>query len=438
MFALHTSIVLPYLIGLPLFDCAGSRESMTSHFIKIPVESLEIGMFVSDLDRSWLESPFLLQGFTINGPEELQVLRDLCQYVFIDPGLTRPVARDAYRGAGSELKRHAIKKIFSQHTLRTHQDTRSFEDELQTASTIYNDYERLVTNLYDNYRQNRQLDVAQVSKAIDGIVSSVMRNPDACTLLSRLRRKDDYTYNHAIGSSIWAAAMGRQIGLPVESIKNLSTGLLLCDIGKLNVSSRILSKTAPLSEAEISIVREHVSQGMEMLKGCEGIHPDVADIVAHHHERYNGSGYPRQLKNEQIPVFARIAGIIDTYDAMINDRPFAAATAPADVIARVYTMRDVDFQAELVEEFIQTIGIYPAGSLVELTNGEVGVVVCESRKRRLRPRILLLLDSAKQALKQTRYINLLETTHDERGRPLEILKGLDPGAHGLDPEELLI
>ena len=123
---------------------------------------------------------------------------------------------------------------------------------------------------------------------------------------------------------------------------------------------------------------------------------------------------------------------------MINDRPFAAATAPADVIARVYTMRDVDFQAELVEEFIQTIGIYPAGSLVELTNGEVGVVVCESRKRRLRPRILLLLDSAKQALKQTRYINLLETTHDERGRPLEILKGLDPGAHGLDPEELLI
>lgn len=411
---------------------------MSSRFLKIPVAELEVGMFVADLDRPWLETPFLLEGFTINNPKEIDTLRELCQFVFIDKGLTRPVVRDAYVGAGDQMKRRALKEIFTGRPLITHEDTLSFDEEIGTAKDVYKDYERMVVNLYDGYRQDRRLDLSEVGKTIDKVVASVMRNPDACMLLTELRRKDDYTYNHAIGSSIWAAAVGRQIGLPVPEIKTLSTGMLLCDIGKLNVSSRVLSKKGPLTETELQIVRQHVAAGLEILSETSGIDAPILEIVSNHHERHDGKGYPAGLSGNKIPVFARIAGIIDCYDAMINERPYASAAAPSDAIARLYTMRDIEFQGELVEEFIQTIGIYPVGSLVELTSGEVGVVVAEYRKRRLRPKILLLLDRDKQMLQDTRYLNLLEVTEDDDGHPLDILKGIEPGRYGINADDLFI
>lgn len=399
---------------------------------------LELGMFVADLDRPWLETPFLLQGFTVNKPDEIATLRELCQFVFIDKGLARPVVRDAYLGAGHQMKRRAIDKIFTGKPLVTHEDTHSFDDEIGTAKDVYQDYERMVVNLYDGYRQDRRLDLSEVGKTIDKVVSSVMRNPDACMLLTELRRKDDYTYNHAIGSSIWAAAMGRQIGLPVPDIKTLSTGMLLCDIGKLNISSRVLSKQGRLTEQELEIVQQHVAAGLEILNETSGIGAPILEIVANHHERHNGKGYPARLAGNKIPVFGRIAGIIDCYDAMINERAYARAVPPSDAIARLYTMRNIEFQGELVEEFIQTIGIYPVGSLVELTSGEVGVVVAEYRKRRLRPKILLLLDRDKQMLQDTRYLNLLEVTEDEEGHPLDILKGIEPGGYGINSDDLFM
>ena len=402
------------------------------------VAELQLGMFVADLDRPWLETPFLVQGFTINHPREIETLRELCKFVYVDTGASRPVARDAYAGAGNTIKRQALKKMFPGRSLATYQDTHGFEDELVKARSVYDDYERMVVSIYDGYSRNRSLDLSAVGKTIDSVVGSIMRNPDACMLLTELRRKDNYTYNHAIGTSIWAAAMGRQLGLPIPEIKTLATGMLLSDIGKLNISSRVLNKKGNLSESEVGIVRQHVAEGLEILGGTSGIQKPIIEIVAHHHERHNGRGYPDGLSGDEIPVFGRIAGIIDCYDAMINERPYALAVTPADAIAKLYTMRDVDFQSELVEEFIQTIGIYPAGSLVELTNGEVGVVVAEHRKRRLRPKILLILDHEKQMLQETRYLNLLEVTHDDRGRQLDILKGIEPGKYGIKPDDLFM
>ena len=159
-------------------------------------------------------------------------------------------------------------------------------------------------------------------------------------------------------------------------------------------------------------------------------------MVAHHHERYDGSGYPSGLVRDEIPPFARIAGIVDTYDALTTKRHYAKAVSPSDAIKILYEARDEDFQAELVESFIQAIGIYPAGTLVELSSGEVGVVVAEYRTRRLRPKVMLLLDANKNRLAISKLIDLQETT-DYSGSPsLSIKKSLEPEAYGIDLSEV--
>lgn len=155
-------------------------------------------------------------------------------------------------------------------------------------------------------------------------------------------------------------------------------------------------------------------------------------MVAHHHERFDGSGYPDGLKEDMIPTFARIAAIVDTYDAVTSKREYAEAISPPDAIKLLYKSRDVDFQAELVEAFIQAVGIYPAGTLVELSSGEVAVVVAEYRARRLRPKVMVLLDNDKNKLKKSVIVDLCEASQNDDAPALSIVKGLDPDVYGID------
>lgn len=409
-----------------------------SRFHKTHVDDLKLGMFVSDLDRPWIDSPFLLQGFTINSMDELATLRELCQYVHIDVGLSR-IVEDAHEqnSHGGRKRAKVVAKMFPDRTLVTYEDVFTFENEVGSAKRVFRDYEEIIGNIYKTVESSGKLDMVEVSKTVSKVVGSIVRNPDACMLLSAIERKDSYTYSHALSCSVLAAALGRQIGLPVHDLKTLATGALLCDIGKLDIPSNILNKSAPLTEEEWTLVKDHVSLGMDILEQTSGVSVEVKAIVANHHERYDGRGYPRGLLAKDTPPLARIAGLVDTYDAMTSDRSYASGVSPADAISKLYTMRNLDFDGELVEEFIQTVGIYPVGSIVELTDGRVGVVVTEHRRRRLRPRILLLLNQTKVPLSKPAYVNLLDDTEDQAGRPLEILKGVDPSTYDLHPEDLV-
>jgi HD-GYP domain-containing protein (c-di-GMP phosphodiesterase class II) len=204
------------------------------------------------------------------------------------------------------------------------------------------------------------------------------------------------------------------------------------DMGKLRVDPALLQAQRELGEEEATAVASHVGHGLEILNECGIINKDVIDMVAHHHERYDGSGYPNGLMRDEIPPFARIAGIVDTYDALTSRRYYARAVAPSDAIKLLYQSRDLDFQAELVESFIQAIGIYPAGTLVELSSGEVGVVVAEYRTRRLRPKVMVLLDANKKQLPISKLVDLQQDA-DSSGIPsLSIKRSLEPEAYDID------
>ncbi|RMF19360.1 MAG: HD-GYP domain-containing protein, partial [Gammaproteobacteria bacterium] len=154
-----------------------------------------------------------------------------------------------------------------------------------------------------------------------------------------------------------------------------------------------------------------------------------------HHERHAGHGYPQGLKGTEIPFHARIAAIADCYDAITSERPYARPVSPSEAVSKLYEWRNVEFQAALVEEFIQAIGIYPAGTLVELTDGRVGIVIQAHATRRLKPRVLLLRDADKAPIPPEE-VDLLEL---EKAQPEDcpgVKKALEPGAHGIDMEAL--
>ena len=346
---------------------------MSSRFVSIPAKDLQFGMFVAELDRPWLETPFLVQGFIVSEPEQRKLLMELCSKVTIDTG------KSVQRKAGAAKKRRltgrqAIKKEMPGKPLCIYQDTRSFDEEIPAATRLYDDYEATVKNFYEDFRRSKTINIKDVNETVNNLVRSIVRNPDACMLLRQMKKKSDYLHDHAMGMSIWAAALGRQLGLPPTEIKLVAFGALVADVGAVHISNELLTKPAKLTESEYAYVQSHVSKSLEQLQQTKGIGASVLDIVASHHERFDGSGYPNGLQGNQIPIFGRIVAIADCYDAVTTKRPYADARPPSEAVTLLYGLRDKDFQSELVEEFIQAIGIYPVGTMVELSSGQVGTV----------------------------------------------------------------
>ena len=211
---------------------------------------------------------------------------------------------------------------------------------------------------------------------------------------------------------------------------------MLCDIGKLKLPSDLIEKDGALDDSEISLIKTHVELSLGEISNAAGVNDEVYNIVAAHHERYNGQGYPNGLRGSEIAVMARIAAIADSYDAMTSQRVYSAAKSPVVAVKELYELRGKEYQPELIEEFIQAVGLYPAGTLVELTSGEVAVVVSENKMRRLRPRILKLLDNDKNPIKTSAIIDLALVTHDDSGDSINIAQSLEPGSFGINPEAI--
>jgi len=406
--------------------------------VKVRIEDLEIGMYISKLDRAWIETPYLIQGFHLKTREDIEELEKYCDYVYVDVALSEEPKKKGPSFKGASRSDEEIKEQLIGRKPKKYKDKTDMNDELIRARDTHRALSHTVGDVMNDIANNKTLDGTALKRAINPMLDSIISNPDAFAWLTRMKYKDNYTYNHAVSASVWAVSFGRHLGFPRPKLQSLALGAMLFDIGKMKLPEKLINNPKRYNQFEYELVKKHTDYSLEILKNTKGIGDDVIEMVASHHERHNGSGYPNGLVGDQIPILGKIAGIVDCYDAIISDRVFASALSPHDAVKKLYDWRDIDFQAELVEQFIQVVGIYPVGTVVELSDGRVGVIVAQHRVWRLRPRVMLLLAEDKKPLDDFDVLNLFETTHDGSGKPLDIVKCVEPGLYGIDPEEFYL
>lgn len=424
-----------------------------SELTRIPTTDLAVGMYVSELDRPWLETPFLFQGFYVKSDEDIAELRAHCEHVYVDLQESPPELMERYRndrGSAAAKNGPEPSKEGSSARLRrlqgerdepadahepVYRDSRSLKEEFDSAEEIRENVHTLVERVMRDLRAGRPMDAESVEVAVEPLVDSVLRNHDAMACLMRMKKADDYTYNHSVACSVWAAVFGRHIGLDRETLKIVAMGGMLLDVGKTRVRAELLHKPGPLTPEETAQMRRHVEHGVDIIEQLPRMDARVLDMVRHHHERHDGSGYPAGIGDSTIPVFGRIAGIVDAYDAMTTHRPYAPAKSPYDAMREFRTLAGKAFQAELVEQFVQAIGMFPTGTLVEMNTGEVGVVVSQNRVHRLRPQVMLILDADKRMRRDFPVRDLDAQIIGDEDDSLWIDRGLEPGAYGIDPAE---
>ncbi|MCZ8337508.1 MAG: HD-GYP domain-containing protein [Burkholderiaceae bacterium] len=255
-------------------------------------------------------------------------------------------------------------------------------------------------------------------------------NPDALMWVARMRDEDISTYNHGVKVALYLISLGRQLGFPKRELSYLGLIGMLADVGKIKLPRALLDKPGMLAPSEYRLIKEHVRLGLDAMREAGTLPPEVELGIAQHHERLDGSGYPKGLKGNDISIYGRMAAIADSFAALITPRAYANPSAPQDALMNLYEWAGTSFHEPLVEQFVQAVGVFPVGSLVELSSGEVSIVVAHNRVRRLEPRVLVLTWPDKSPLAEPIERDLLTQGKTAQGR-LRIVRGLPAGAYGL-------
>ena len=518
---------------------------------KIFTSDLKVGMFVADLDRPWVDTPFLLQGFLIENDEQILALRTHCEYVMVDrarsigsefeavsglspatntmpsmrskalrtsPGAqidpdevtqlsspteralaARPAKRDgkvvalketarsntssapatsaddAYAATPTTAQTGLIGRLLDAWTnwwrrptalqsaplsetpretpqefaaraelmpagieVRTYVDVVSVEEEVPRAQAAVAKASDLLEKLVKDIRLGQSFEIERVEEIVEGMVESIVRNPDAAMWIARLREEDISTYGHGLQVCVYLASFGRHIGFPKAQLSQLAQIGLLLDIGKIKLPRYLLEKQGRLTAEEYEEAKRHVAHGIAILTQTPNIDPEVLEGIEQHHERMNGSGYPNGHVGDEIGIYGRMAGIVDTFAALTNHRPYAAAASSYEALRSLTGWAGDFFHEPLVQQFVSSIGVFPVGSLIELSTGEVAIVVAHNRVRRLKPRVLVVTGPDKTRSPHPAMLDLLYDTTSGGDEPVFIKRGLPAGAYDLDLKDFYL
>jgi HD-GYP domain-containing protein (c-di-GMP phosphodiesterase class II) len=402
---------------------------------QVAVADLRKGMYVCELDRPWLDSPFLLQGFPIRTDRELEVLRQLCTFVYVDTQRSAWIPPDlppvSERPPTPRLKIQETPAVLKPPP--TEPDR--FREDMERAGQVRQFAHDYVLRTLEDVRLGRSIDTKQAREMVTTLANQVVEAPSAMVWMTQLKQRDEYTSQHSVNVCILSLTFGRFLGLEQSVLNTLGLGALLHDVGKLKVPLEILNKPGALRRDEFQIMMSHPEQGHALLARSEDVPAAALDVVLHHHERSDGRGYPHRLTHEQIPFLTKVVSIVDIYDAISSDRIYHDRLSAQEALNRVYRSHGLD--RELVESFIRCIGIYPIGALVELTNGQVAVVVGLNEHQRLRPVVMLLREADHTTPTQRRLINLASDVWRATPEAPAIRQVLLPGDIKIDLRALI-
>ncbi|WP_035104223.1 HD-GYP domain-containing protein [Desulfohalovibrio reitneri] len=392
---------------------------------RIKLDELKIGMFVERFGAGTWDEPVSSPRMPITTIEQIESLRRR-GVVEVEIDTEKGLALDdAVRDKGGDAL------PFVQVPPKV-----PFADEIPVASKVYTEGLRYARQIMESARRDGIIDQAAAEAVVDDLGDSVRRNESAAVSLTRLRSTLEYEYHHAVNCSILALVFGMHLGMDGEDLRRLGVGALLHDVGKARLPENLLSKPGRLYGEELRRAYDHALEGYNLLKRQRKSDARVLSVVLQHHERYDGQGYPTGLRGEDIHPAARIVGVVDAYDAMTSERPYARARTPSETFRVMYQQRDKQFQGAYVEHFIKSMGIYPVGSFVRLSNGHYGVVCETNAQQPLRPSVKIVFDD-KMRQRRAEVVDLAERARGPEPQRLEIAESLDPRDYKIDVMRLL-
>jgi HD-GYP domain-containing protein (c-di-GMP phosphodiesterase class II) len=387
----------------------------------VPVGELQFGMYVAELDRPWTETPFVFQGFRLSTEQQLQALRRLCRYVYVDAARGTPSKAGVASAAGAATPTFAI------HGSAAYSAQTELGHEIELAAKLHRESLQALAELLEPLERGAaRLDGREVERVVHDMAESVMRNPDALLVAAKARQAQAAAHARAVQVSVYMMAFGRFLQREPDEIALLGLLGLLQDVGKARLPAGLLAREAALTPEETELVKKHVELSAHILGVTSGLPIRLPALAMLHHERQDGHGYPRGLRGYQIGLFGAIAAICDAYDAELAPPPHGAGRSPGDAVKALLRERGSAYHGPLLEQFVRCVGAFPVGSVVELASGETGVVIGENLLQRLKPKVLLVADRAGKRLHSRTVVDLLS---DARFR---IRRTLDEGAIALD------
>lgn len=406
---------------------------------KVAVADLELGMYVAELDRPWVDSPFLFQGFRIDSEEDLEKLRETCDYVFIDEARsadsdaddrTIRLSMNARPNANPQRSRSEWQRIASEERRVT------FQREFQRTYAVRARTRQYVDTLFNDVRFGKAIDTEQAKAIVVEMVDAITEDPDTALWLTQLKNAHEYTAQHSINVSVLSIAFGAHLGYSKEQLRLIGLGSLLHDIGKMKTPREILDKPGRLTPEEFEVMKRHPMDGYELMKATGEIPAQALQIIRFHHERVSGRGYPDGLRGDQISTAVLVTAICDVYDAITSDRIYHHGIPADQGLHAMYQMAPSDFGKELVQEFIKCVGIYPVGSLVELATGAIGVVMTKDPHNRLRPVVMLVRDPSGKEYHPRRFVSLAAQASMDRNTDWSVKRIVDPKQFGISMQRI--
>lgn len=398
-------------------------QTKRRHRVKVSVMDLRIGMMVVELDKPWEESSFMFQGLDIKSSKEILALQNECEYVYVDYD-----EHSIKKGSGNKQAAGgpAAGKPNNEALV-------SVEQEHSAAAKVHNLANETVSNLFEEIRLGGQIDGGKVKAAVDGCVDSILRNPDASVWLTRIQAKDEGTAQHSLNVAALSIVMGKSMNMSTRELEDIGVCAMLHDVGKTSLPNELINKKDKLTDEEYEQVKMHCRHGRDILLSTKSVMSGAADVAHSHHERPDGKGYPRGLDSDKIPRFAKIVAIAEAYDVITTKQNYREARSPSEALQELYAHRGTQFDEEFVIKFIDAVGIFPPGSIVEMVNGEIGIVL-SSTQDKLRPKIILILDAQKEAAPQS-VIDLSQMDIDSDGNIYQIKTTLSDGTYGINIED---
>ncbi|MFO1390562.1 HD-GYP domain-containing protein [Cellvibrio sp.] len=418
-------------------------DHSNKNLVKLHISQLKLGMYVSELDISWLETHFEVQGILISSQKDIDAIANYAVFVWVDPLKAAPLVKQSLlgiepKGVAAPIKQRTRSEQKAIKPRTSYANLKPAAQEHQIARNLYDQGKTAIKNILIKVAGNDEVAIEDARAVVNGCMESVIRNPDALMWMSKIREQDEYTAEHCLNVCILAMVFGRHLGLSETEIVRLGLCGLLHDVGKMKMPSEILNKPAKLSVEEFNIIKAHTLSGYNLLKNsAQLIPPVVAETAKSHHEQMDGSGYPAGIMAGNLDAMVRMISLVDAYDAMTSNRCYSKGKSNTEALKLIYEQKGKQFDEELALEFIRCIGIYPAGTLVQLLNGAVGVVIEINQKYRHLPKVLIVRDAEGNKV-APHILNLIEIESGELSSEHLVRCTLQTGSFGIDVSKYIV